>query len=1426
MTKHLRYLFALLLFTCWGVTEGWAMENRVNNYGNNLTFLSTSEYVGSKTNYKVGNTTYTNGIVSYTKNRYPTVAFKVPARTKYLHFHIFGSTTGGYYKVVVGGTTILNNQRLYFDASLLDTSASIPTFTTNPGQNYYQRIEFSEPLEENSLVEIISSGSDYKFLVFGVYYEDPDTPHRGTSAGNPFSPAEVRALMNDHVGLSEKVYVKGYVSTDTQLNESSGKATFNISNDGTTNNQVLVNGCLKNLSGATFSHPYQVLPRDKVTIYANINVMSSQCLDNGRLSSQVHPTYKLFLSNNEEISTLDMYDNYGSTNENNWPLHSVLPGPISNLNWFQFIETYSDDPSYEKLLRGPATGGSYYDITWETMDDIPLAEATYTGGLLRLPAGDDYFLTVNQTEGGPTLTVRGFPEPKYTIQTSLGKTAELTLDNETWTFRGEMTMNKCEDFYIIDQTGKMFMAPIEGDYKYVDGNNNTDLPVVEYDDINLTACNYLMQVAGTFTFILSSNAEGKKLTVVPTSGEWPPVTPLYYLRFENEQGGTEYVEFNETEPGIYELPHQVFTGQEVWFLRRLGGNRSNMGHNKPATIYNPYYYFNRYNSKDVALHENEAHLLMGSTKEVTFHITDMNDGSDPLLTITDWPTPVLAFVHNGTQVGTFDYDTETDTYVYQYQAEKDKSIHFIDLVGSQVIYVDGQEGLTLDRSNSTNIPLTGIQTDDIYRPIKMKGEGLFTYKVKFTDNGIYLDVEWPAPDYRIVTSTGENPGEQPGVEFTMNDDGSYTGTFKVDYLNYDSNSNACQFVIRDAGIDYGLPSSFYQENTSLTKANSQNLELTSADDASFLRLVRWGTYTFNISPDFKLSVEWPQPAYKFVVQRQEGDVTKEYKVPFEYDEESGTYTIPQLGIYEGDSFYVTDTISSQGWGYSSSPYINRNNSTNLRLSPNGWIPSVQGVAGLAFFEVTMQEDENSDDLIMNFTGWPEPGYYLYFFSGWYENRDNYLFQEDAQRPGVYTLTADLKDEYVNSSVMFSIANFDGFSPLSFLCPNGDAWEVVLKRDNSTDIPLIDGLMHMFRLPVGTYTFELDTNGDTPKLTVIWPRPSYKIRFVTDQESTDIPFFYDEQEGVYRVTTSTVKDREFWIVDEANTYFGIRYPHNGNTVTESNHNFQLIDVSTDSSDRLIMGASGHFTFVLDDNANGKFLTIDGVWTTNIDDMDNAIYSDKAQGCTGSAGTIAISLKNAQEPIAYQFDLKLPEGVTLKTDDNGDYICRLSDRHDGHTASVNYDQQYGMYHVVVSSMQSKPLSDNDGIILTLGIDVADNVNVGDYSFYIKNPKYSIALGSTVNMSETTNVLTVDNFLLGDVNNDGEVDVSDVVCIVNHKIGKPNLVFVEKAADVDFDGEIDIADAVKLVNYIIRKITVLSHGVTGPVPMLETESLPEPQ
>jgi hypothetical protein len=139
-----------------------------------------------------------------------------------------------------------------------------------------------------------------------------------------------------------------------------------------------------------------------------------------------------------------------------------------------------------------------------------------------------------------------------------------------------------------------------------------------------------------------------------------------------------------------------------------------------------------------------------------------------------------------------------------------------------------------------------------------------------------------------------------------------------------------------------------------------------------------------------------------------------------------------------------------------------------------------------------------------------------------------------------------------------------------------------------------------------------------------------------------------------------------------------------------------------------------------------------------------------------------------------------------------------------------------------MQSKMIDGNDGTVLTIPVDVSDDLELGSYPIFIQDARYSLLGGTAVRMQETIGVFDVEDFLLGDVNEDGDIDVGDVVCIVNNSIGKPNEKFVEKAADVDYDGEIDIADAVKLVNFIIKKISVLSHhGIDN-----TTIDLPEPQ
>ena len=61
----------------------------------------------------------------------------------------------------------------------------------------------------------------------------------------------------------------------------------------------------------------------------------------------------------------------------------------------------------------------------------------------------------------------------------------------------------------------------------------------------------------------------------------------------------------------------------------------------------------------------------------------------------------------------------------------------------------------------------------------------------------------------------------------------------------------------------------------------------------------------------------------------------------------------------------------------------------------------------------------------------------------------------------------------------------------------------------------------------------------------------------------------------------------------------------------------------------------------------------------------------------------------------------------------------------------------------------------------------------------------------------------YLLGDVNGDGIVDVTDINLMVNKILGKQAEPFIAQAADINNDGKIDVTDINEVVNMILGKI-----------------------
>ena len=238
----------------------------------------------------------------------------------------------------------------------------------------------------------------------------------------------------------------------------------------------------------------------------------------------------------------------------------------------------------------------------------------------------------------------------------------------------------------------------------------------------------------------------------------------------------------------------------------------------------------------------------------------------------------------------------------------------------------------------------------------------------------------------------------------------------------------------------------------------------------------------------------------------------------------------------------------------------------------------------------------------------------------------------------------------------------------------------------------------------------------------------------------------------------------------------------------------------------------------ESANYEFTYVDGTLTVtetekpavvdvaDISSVDNAIYVKPFTACIGKDVNIEVCLKNAEAATAYVFDMVLPEGVTVAKDNQGKYIDALSNRHDDHTRTINYkgDNIYGFSTL---SGNSEELIGNDGAIRLLTLHVDDGVSKGVYPINIKNASYSKPNSTLVSLPETTTTITLENYVPGDVNGNGGVDIGDAVAIVNYLVGKESSNFVEVAADTNKNGQIDIGDAVAIVNVLVGKTETLS-------------------
>lgn len=230
-----------------------------------------------------------------------------------------------------------------------------------------------------------------------------------------------------------------------------------------------------------------------------------------------------------------------------------------------------------------------------------------------------------------------------------------------------------------------------------------------------------------------------------------------------------------------------------------------------------------------------------------------------------------------------------------------------------------------------------------------------------------------------------------------------------------------------------------------------------------------------------------------------------------------------------------------------------------------------------------------------------------------------------------------------------------------------------------------------------------------------------------------------------------------------------------------------------------GQSSTITVRYTPEAEGQFSTTMNVYT---DDPTQRMVPVRVSGEKFAPNTITVSGEQVsggydlhiamnnwtQNLTAVQMDISWPAEVAYASVTNASRLA-------GHQVMV-IPLGNNMWRVLVYSMSNTTIPGTEGELFTLHFTGAPN----DY------------LGTTVTLSDITlsDTRSVNKysgqdltyevpFLLGDVNNDGRVNMADVSTLIDYIYGNNPPVFIHKAADTNFDNRYNMADASGIIDII---------------------------
>lgn len=187
--------------------------------------------------------------------------------------------------------------------------------------------------------------------------------------------------------------------------------------------------------------------------------------------------------------------------------------------------------------------------------------------------------------------------------------------------------------------------------------------------------------------------------------------------------------------------------------------------------------------------------------------------------------------------------------------------------------------------------------------------------------------------------------------------------------------------------------------------------------------------------------------------------------------------------------------------------------------------------------------------------------------------------------------------------------------------------------------------------------------------------------------------------------------------------------------------------------------------------------------------------------GETKEVSLNMDNITAVTGFQTDIYLPEGLSIKLDEDDFYYIDLTTRATrGHTIDGSAMPD-GAVRVIAYTTDLNPFKLNTGAVATITL-VASADFTGAHTIEVRNTELAAADGKQFYPAdETCNVNKKPDTKPGDVNGDGVVDMGDMNIAINVILGKAQLADFP-GADVNGDGVVDMSDLNLMINSILGK------------------------